>query len=446
MCGFLVTNKTIDNLDYINHFIRYRGPDNTNHVIVNSITFVHNLLSMTGEFTVQPFIEEDVVCLYNGEIYNYLEFGDYPSDGCCVLPLYSEYGEKFVKLLDGEFALCIFDFKNNKIILSTDLFRTKPLFLAVNGPDFGIATYQSALVRLGFNEIQRIPANSTIVYDLGWNIVRENPVYEFDLEQTKNHYEDWNHAFESAIRKRSTGSSQKVFIGLSGGYDSGAIACELNKQGVDYIAYSVVGREKLNILKKRHKLIKSPSKGYIINATYDDYDSAHHKIVECVEELKYEIYSSSSNYNEYDLALKDDNGANALSFICSLAEKDERKIYISGQGADEIFSDYGFKGKKKFKHSNFGGLFPEDLNDIFPWASFFGSSQYSYLMKEEYVSGAYGLEGRYPYLDRQVVQEFLWLSHKIKNSHYKSVLFNYLKKHGYPFKKNDKRGFMLIND
>ena len=446
MCGFIITNKNIDNLEFVNQFIRYRGPDNTNHVIVNSISFVHNLLSMTGEFTVQPFIEEDVVCLYNGEIYNYLEFGNYPSDGYCLLPLYREHGEDFFTLLDGEFALCIFDFKNNKIILSTDTFRTKPLFLAVDGEKFGVATYQSALLRLGFDEIRRIPENSTIVYDFGWNIVSRSPVFEFDLEQKKNHFEDWNHAFESAIRKRSTGSSQKAFIGLSGGYDSGAIACELSKQGVDYVAYSVVGRERLNILKKRHKAIKSPSKGYIINATHDDHAQAHQKIVECVEEFKYEIYSSSSDYNEYDLALQDDNGANALSFICSLAEKDGRKIYISGQGADEIFSDYGFKGKKKFKHSNFGGLFPEDLNDIFPWASFYGSSQYSYLMKEEYVSGAYGLEGRYPYLDPQVVQEFLWLNRKLKNSSYKSVLYNYLKKNRYPFKKNDKRGFMLINE
>jgi len=31
----------------------------------------------------------------------------------------------------------------------------------------------------------------------------------------------------------------------------------------------------------------------------------------------------------------------------------------------------------------------------------------SYLAKEEYVGGAYGIESRYPFLDKKVVQEFL---------------------------------------
>ena len=32
----------------------------------------------------------------------------------------------------------------------------------------------------------------------------------------------------------------------------------------------------------------------------------------------------------------------------------------------------------------------------------------------------------YPFLDKQVVQEFLWLSSDLKNSHYKSPIYNYL--------------------
>jgi hypothetical protein len=65
----------------------------------------------------------------------------------------------------------------------------------------------------------------------------------------------------------------------------------------------------------------------------------------------------------------------------------------------------------------------------------------SYLAKEEYVSGAYGLEGRYPFLDRAVVQEFLWLSADLKNSVYKNVLDNYLTMHNYPFQRGVKTGF-----
>ena len=65
----------------------------------------------------------------------------------------------------------------------------------------------------------------------------------------------------------------------------------------------------------------------------------------------------------------------------------------------------------------------------------------SYLAKEEYVAGSYGIETRYPYLDKYVVQEFLWLDSKLKNSKYKSVLDNYLTISKYPFESNIKRGF-----
>ena len=65
----------------------------------------------------------------------------------------------------------------------------------------------------------------------------------------------------------------------------------------------------------------------------------------------------------------------------------------------------------------------------------------SYLVKEEYVAGSYGLETRYPFLDKKVVQEFLWLKAELKNRNYKSVIDAYLTSEDYPFEKNKKRGF-----
>ena len=80
--------------------------------------------------------------------------------------------------------------------------------------------------------------------------------------------------------------------------------------------------------------------------------------------------------------IADDHGAGSLVFICDKSIKDGNKVYLSGSGADEIFSDYGFQGVKKYQHSNFGGLFPDDLSTVFPWASFHGSSQETYIAKE----------------------------------------------------------------
>jgi len=63
------------------------------------------------------------------------------------------------------------------------------------------------------------------------------------------------------------------------------------------------------------------------------------------------------------------------------------------------------------------------------------------LNKEEYVAGSYGIETRYPFLDTQLVQEFLWLSSDLKNRQYKAPLTEYLERNSYPFQKGNKTGF-----
>jgi hypothetical protein len=47
-------------------------------------------------------------------------------------------------------------------------------------------------------------------------------------------------------------------------------------------------------------------------------------------------------------------------------------------------------------------------------------------MKEEMVAGENGIEGRYPFLDRQCVQEFLLLKSELKNQFYKSAAHYYM--------------------
>jgi len=48
---------------------------------------------------------------------------------------------------------------------------------------------------------------------------------------------------ENSIKKRTENTKHKMFLGLSAGYDSGAITCELNKQSKKYAAYTVIGGE-----------------------------------------------------------------------------------------------------------------------------------------------------------------------------------------------------------
>ena len=128
-------------------------------------------------------------------------------------------------------------------------------------------------------------------------------------------------------------------------------------------------------LKNRHNLIKNNKNGTfkILNRS-SKIRADHKKLLEDhTEEFIWTIESSSTkdplgnNYKERH-KLSDDRGSAWLSFICSVATKENNaKIYLSGHGVDEIFSDYGFNGKKYTKHSNFGGLFPKDLKIFSFW-------------------------------------------------------------------------------
>lgn len=480
MCGILFTSKAIKDINDILKFLKRRGPDHTEHFNRNEYNFIHVLLSMTGEnYTIQPFVYNDIVIIFNGEIYNYKEFGDFNSDGECIIESYKKYGDTFIRYLDGEFSIVLVDFSKDLLYYSTDIFSTKPLWISSENGEIGISSYESSLKFLDFQKIYQISANKTTKMRLSdRKILSENTVYDFDLKQHKNNYDDWNKAFEKSILKRTSEIKHGIFIGLSEGYDSGLISCVLNKLNIDYTAYTIIGSEDIKMINERHKLLKS---GNILDISQEDFLFHNHYLKENSEEyllkidngendilekkkqqLNIEMIDSLStdnhviidnlnkeiikikekiNYRNMNQKVTDDNGSIGMSYICSSAKERNQKIYLSGSGADEIISDYGFNKVKHYSHSTIGGYFPKDLNKVFPWKNFFGNTQRAYLMKEETVTGCWGIEGRYPFLDKQVVQEFLWLSNELKNKNYKSVIHNYLTENNYPFKINQKVGF-----
>ncbi len=444
MCSFIITNFQIENLDYINFYNKRRGPDYTSVHESNGVTFVHNLLSITGEFKKQPFVDGNIVCLYNGEIYNYKDFGFKAlSDGEVLIPLYKKYGKDFLKHIDGEFAVVLYDFQSKEIIAGTDVFATKPLWFGnIDDSRYCISSYESVLKRSGAKDTRKLEANKTIVWEMDtFKIKHSQENKKFDISnQYKTSYDDCLHSFSSSIQKRSKDLREKIFIGLSSGYDSGTIACALMNHGVDFKSYSIRAQENLDIIDERHRiLLEHQQEVEKIFLTKEQFSNEKKHIKEFCEEFLYQIKRGAKvTPNEY---MTNDKGAIGLAFICSVAKSEGIKIYFSGQGADEIFSDYGYAGRKIYNHSTFGGKYPNDLREVFPWNSFYQSTQLSYLAKEENISGCYGIEGRYPFLDFDLVQEFLWLSPELKNKNYKSVLYEYMKTNCFPFEENKKIGF-----
>jgi len=426
VCGFGVTNKP--GLKTSNSFCQRRGPDLTNTKTVNGVEFLHNLLHITGDLIPQPFVKNDIACVFNGEIYNFKNFGNYRSDGECLIDLYENLGESFVSQLDGEFAICLIDFKKQKLLIAVDTFACKPLWYEIKGSQFCVASYNSQLKGLGFSNGEKLLANTTSVYDLkDLKIKNKLKNKNFDIRQHKNTYDDWISAFAISIKKRTSNTEKGMFVGMSSGYDSGAIACELQKQSVNFKAYTILNNENSEVLEQRFKRIKNVER---ITLSEDEFAIWKNEIRNNCEDFV---------YKDYDI--KKDQASMGLSAICTRANKENRRIYFSGQGADEIISDYGFGGKKIYKHSGFGGLFPASLEGFFPWYSFWDGTQIQYLNKEEYVAGHFGIETRYPFLDNDLVQEFLWLSPELKNKKYKSALDEYLQVNNFPYQAAEKRGF-----
>ncbi len=190
------------------------------------LTFVHNLLSVTGDFTPQPFVDGDIVCVYNGQIYNQ-PFSR--TDGEVLIPLYKEHGPGFASHLEGEFAIALYDFRNGLAVFATDPFKTKPLF--INGIE--CASYRSGVGG------EKAEPNEIRITNLDGKVLDRMPVRRWDLNQWKETYDDWIAAFESAVARRA---KEGCFIGLSSGYDSGGIACALLIGGVNFKAYSFAGR------------------------------------------------------------------------------------------------------------------------------------------------------------------------------------------------------------
>ena len=437
MCSFLIYNflvaKTL--LDSVNKFLQMRGPDDTNVITQNGVTFVHNLLHVTGQKTIQPFIDETIVALYNGQIYNYKTFcPTYQSDGECLIPLYKIHGPNFITKLHGEFAIVLFDFEKQLIIMSSDIFRTKPLYYSFSNGQIGIASWPLPLKQLGLLSIKCIPANTTLVFDMKTNVLQSSqPVYTFDLTQHKKTYDDFLQALKQSIAIRTENTKHVPFITLSSGYDSGTIACELLEQNkkTNYISLNTP-KENLDTIINRFNLNSKGEKTLLERSDYT------RKEFEYIKELRKECF-------EHKGITTPDWTANI--FLMRKAKELNYRVHLSGHGPDEIISDYS--EEKEF--SNFYGKFPSDLTKIFPetptsnakWSNFYGRVNEWNICREEFLSSIFSIETRYPYLDKFVVQEFLSLDVELKNGFYKAPLKLYLEEKGYPFDLGRKAGLWL---
>ena len=148
MCGisgYISERQLIQKDSIINtiKLMKLRGPDSSNYTTkdyqTKKLALLHSRLNIIdlNDRSNQPFVDDNLTLVFNGEIYNFLEIKESlkhkynfktESDTEVLLKAFQEYGEKCVDYFIGMWAFAIWDEKKKKLFLSRDPFGEKPLF------------------------------------------------------------------------------------------------------------------------------------------------------------------------------------------------------------------------------------------------------------------------------------------------------------------------------
>ena len=141
MCSLIAIHDKIDENLFIqsSNTLRYSKPEQSETYIDEHIMLGVSHLTIRNENVcgMQPIEQKHMVSLCSGEIYNYQNIRNHLKDkhefiSKCnyeiLLPLYAQYKEKMFALLDGVFAIVLYNKEENTIIVARDTLGTQPLF------------------------------------------------------------------------------------------------------------------------------------------------------------------------------------------------------------------------------------------------------------------------------------------------------------------------------
>jgi asparagine synthase (glutamine-hydrolysing) len=274
MCGIAgIFNQngapvSLDLLKRMTDSIAHRGPDGEGHFIQGPVGLGHRRLAIIDLTPAgkQPMIDRsgEIVLVYNGEIYNFLELRQElealghtfqsRSDTEVLLYAYKQWGEACVERFNGMFAFALFDKKRKHLFLARDRYGIKPLYWYFKDGVFIFAseikailehpsvrrvvclpalneyfTFQNILTDLTlFEGIRLLSPACTLTLSLN---TAPTPVitrywdYQFQPEDqfTEKECEDQLYALFVKAVKRQLVSDVPIGSYLSGGMDSGSI-------------------------------------------------------------------------------------------------------------------------------------------------------------------------------------------------------------------------------
>lgn len=164
MCGisgiFSNSSTSLSKINILRDSLVHRGPDNSKSFFGSSFAVAHNRLSIIDidERSNQPFYFKDLILVFNGEIYNYIELRDVliengyefetSSDTEVVIKSFHFWGEDCFNKFNGMWALSICNLTNNTCLICRDRFGIKPLYYFFNESEFYFASEIKALLNI----------------------------------------------------------------------------------------------------------------------------------------------------------------------------------------------------------------------------------------------------------------------------------------------------------
>lgn len=141
--------------------LHHRGPDGSNTYSDGPVGLAHARLAIIDVAGgAQPLANEDesVWVLLNGEIFNFIELRraleqrghrfKTRSDTEVIVHLYEDFGDAFVDHLNGQFALALWDKKQQRLVLARDRSGIRPLFYTQQAGRLAFASEVKALFTL----------------------------------------------------------------------------------------------------------------------------------------------------------------------------------------------------------------------------------------------------------------------------------------------------------
>ncbi|MDQ3296415.1 MAG: asparagine synthase (glutamine-hydrolyzing) [Myxococcota bacterium] len=367
MCGFVVfvrakAGALVDEATFagMRDALAHRGPDDRSLATIDGwVMLGHRRLSIIDlEGARQPLHNEDgqIVCVFNGEIYNFLELRARlrglghqfatDGDGEIIVHGYEQWGDDVFRQLEGMFTVALVDRRRRRVVLARDRFGIKPLFYRQDAAGLTAASELKALLHgrsapsasrtalaLGamrmhvpwpltaFTGIFRVPPGALVEIEDGGEprLRRIAPMIERGSEQRTTTAEA--SAFLEAAVARQMVADVPVGAFLSGGIDSTLIVALMRKisqgeihtfsvQTVDYDESDVAAQTARELGTTHHTLPLSA-------ITFDDLAD--------LPRLYDEPFAETS-------AL----GVRALSRFA----RQHVKVALSGDGGDEVFGGY----------------------------------------------------------------------------------------------------------